>query len=553
MKRLSFIPILMLPVVMMAQSMVYTKPGAVNIVKEFKPAVLSIVGDIAFEDATGNNAIDANEKCKLVFQVANTGMGDGYGCEVIVEGTGATQGITYASKKLQVIKQNSTQYVEIPISTNMNTIDGELDLTIEVREPNGFGTKPYGITLNTKAFEAPYLQVMDWVLTGTSKVLQPATPFDIQLLLQNTQYGLAEDVYVDISVPVGVVFIDNGTSHFKTKLGDMAGGVQQLVECGLMATRNYHAPTIPVTVTIREKYGKYAENKTFELSFNQTFASTKMRVEEIKQERQDIRLASLTSAVDKNIPRNAANNDNTFAFIIANENYQNSNFSHILHAQNDGKVFADYCRMTLGIPERNIHLRTDATFAQMIQMLQQIKNTASVNPNSHIIFYYSGHGGPSEGTQEAFLIPVDAYNVGELCLSLQRLYDDLRALQDSRVTVFLDACFSGTNREGTITAMSKGVAIKPKKNRIEGNLVVFSAATGSETAWPYAEEGHGMFTYFLLKKLQETAGDVTYQDLYDYLYLNVRRESNNINGKIQTPTINPSPNLGESWKEWMFF
>ncbi len=554
MKRLVFlISLLVLSVGLMAQSRAQSKPGSLHIVKEFKPAILSIVGDISFEDATGNNAIDANETCKIVFQVANTGKGDGYGCEVIVKGSGATQGITYANKKLQVIKQNSTQSVEIPISTNMYTIDGVLDLTIEVSEPNGFGTQPYNITLNTKAFEAPYLQLREWALTssnGASTILQPATQFAIQLLLQNTQYGLAEDVHVDVSVPEGVVFVNDGKNHFQVELGEMVGGAQQSITCELMAMRKYHASTIPVKVSIREKYGKYAESTTFELSFNQTYA-TKITVEEVKQERQEIALGSLTSDVDKNIPQNTVNNDNTFAFIIANENYKSTNFSHVLHAQNDGKVFADYCRMTLGIPEYHIHSFMDASSYDMHNVLEkQIVNTAEVNPGCHIILYYSGHGAPSEETQEAFLIPVDAQQVDKWCVSLQSLYDNLCRLGNCKVTVFLDACFSGTSREGTSTAMSKGVAITPKKNKIEGNLVVFSAATGDETAWPYKDKGHGMFTYFLLKKLQETSGDVTYKDLQRYLYENVRRESQNRNGKIQTPTINSSPNLGNAWQTW---
>jgi hypothetical protein len=36
----------------------------------------------------------------------------------------------------------------------------------------------------------------------------------------------------------------------------------------------------------------------------------------------------------------------------------------------------------------------------------------------------------------------------------------------------------------------------------QGNMVVFSAAQGDETAYPNNDEKHGMFTYFLLKKLQ---------------------------------------------------
>jgi len=84
----------------------------------------------------------------------------------------------------------------------------------------------------------------------------------------------------------------------------------------------------------------------------------------------------------------------------------------------------------------------------------------------------------------------------------------------------------------------------------QGNMVVFSAAQGDETAYPNHEEKHGLFTYYLLKKLQTTAGDVTLQELGDYIIKNVRQQAILINGKSQTPCVTPSATLDASWREW---
>ena len=65
------------------------------------------------------------------------------------------------------------------------------------------------------------------------------------------------------------------------------------------------------------------------------------------------------------------------------------------------------------------------------------------------------------------------------------------------------------------------MAIKAKSGQPQGKMVVFSAAQGDETAYPNNEEHHGMFTYYLLKKLQETKGEVTLQELGDYIVKNV--------------------------------
>ncbi len=551
MKRFYLI-IALLPITigLMAQNKAQSKPGSLNIVKEVKPAILEIVpGSVQFVDATGNNAIDAQEQCKLVFDVKNSGLGDGYGCAVKVTTNGTTAGITCSGKKLNTILTNSTQRVEIPISSSMYTADGRMNLIFQVDEPNGFGTDPQEITIATRAFVAPKLQVTDYTITGTSSaVLEKKKPFDLQVLLQNTQYGTAENVRVTISVPQNVYLL--GGSEL-TNIAQMEAGQTKSLEYSLIANNNYTGSSIPVKIHIQEKHGKYAEDRTIDLAFNQTFASAKISVNEVKQERQEIQLATLTSDVDKNIPQNPRTNKNTFAFIIANERYQNSNFAQVPFAQNDGDIFRKYCGQTLGIPESNIHFHANATYAQMRSLITQLKTTAAVNENCNIILYYAGHGAPSEGTQEAYLIPVDAYQVDpQICLNLQTLYNDLKQLQDCRITVFLDACFSGANRDNTMFASARGVAITPKKNTVEGNLVVFSAATGNETAWPYEQEKHGMFTYFLLKMLQDTKGSATYADLHDYLYTNVRRESNNINHKLQTPTLNASANLQDSWKVW---
>ena len=102
--------------------------------------------------------------------------------------------------------------------------------------------------------------------------------------------------------------------------------------------------------------------------------------------------------------------------------------------------------------------------------------------------------------------------------------------------VFLDACFSGAKRDGKMLASSRGVAIKPNSNPVGSNTVVFSAAQGNETAYPYKLMKHGMFTYYLLKKLKETQGDITLGELAEYLNENVTRMSADKGARVQHPS-----------------
>ena len=58
-----------------------------------------------------------------------------------------------------------------------------------------------------------------------------------------------------------------------------------------------------------------------------------------------------------------------------------------------------------------------------------------------------------------------------------------------------------------------------------------------------------MFTYFLLKKLQESKGDVTLGELGDYITNEVKRESLLNNNKIQTPAVIPATGM-TGWRGW---
>ena len=57
-----------------------------------------------------------------------------------------------------------------------------------------------------------------------------------------------------------------------------------------------------------------------------------------------------------------------------------------------------------------------------------------------------------------------------------------------------------------------------------------------------------MFTYFLLKKLKESNGDCTYNELADYIKTNVNQQSIVTNRKSQTLEVKPSANVVNTWK-----
>lgn len=254
------------------------------------------------------------------------------------------------------------------------------------------------------------------------------------------------------------------------------------------------------------------------------------------------------SDVDINIPSSAQDNENTFVVIFANENYQSE--VKVDYAINDGEMFQAYCYNVLGVPSENIHIAEDATLNNMIAEFDWIqKISKAYNGDAKFLVYYAGHGIPDEATGQSYLLPVDGKgSILRTAFSLKEFYQTLGSLEAKNVTVFMDACFSGSKRGDGMLAAARGVAIKAKNEAPKGNLVVFSAAQGDETAYPYNDKQHGLFTYYLLKKLQDTKGNVTLGELSDYISTQVSRKSIVSNGKSQTPSTLTSTTLADSWK-----
>ena len=95
---------------------------------------------------------------------------------------------------------------------------------------------------------------------------------------------------------------------------------------------------------------------------------------------------------------------------------------------------------------------------------------------------------------------------------------------------------------------ARGVKIKPKESQPTGNLVVLAATSGDEAAYSHDQESHGLFTYYLLKKLQESEGKASLGELSKYVTEQVALQSRRINGQAQTPTVHISTDLTDKWK-----
>lgn len=262
------------------------------------------------------------------------------------------------------------------------------------------------------------------------------------------------------------------------------------------------------------------------------------------------------SDIDINIPESSQKKENKYALIIGNEDYSSyqpglNSESNVDFAVNDARIMKEYAKATLGIPDENIIYLENA---KTVEMSRAIKTLSIIMKNSNgkadILFYYAGHGFPDKATNEPYLIPVDVSGTDlHFAVKLSDLYAQLTEFPAQKITVILDACFSGGGRNQSLIA-ARGVKVKPKDNILTGNMVVFTASSGEQSSLPYKEKNHGLFTYFLLKKIQETAGNISYKELSDFLSEQVAIKSAIINQKEQNPQTLISITVKDQWYNW---
>lgn len=526
-----------------------SKPISLDIDSNGLISVINYVdGSLQFVDEDGNNTIDANESCQIIFKITNIGDGNGSGCVARISVTGANNGLSYANFNIPQINKGETKEVVFNIKANDKTVNGIANFQLEIYEPHNLGTGLISYNIPTHQFEAPQVEVVSYQLLSESSRLERKKNFKMLVMIQNLDQGIAENVKVRINKPADLVLV---SSNEEVKISSLMPNEKKTIEfefVGTMAIKD----SVNCEIKLSEKYGKYAKDATIPLNFGEKSTITGM-LTSTRGGNVEIQKGSLISDVDQNIPMSKTKAYNTYALIIANENYTSA--PNVSYAINDGKSFRDYCIKTLGVPESNIQYVTNATGNTLKAQINQLQNNIRIlNGQAKIIVYYAGHGIPDDvhGNGNAYLLPVDGMaNDPTTAYKLDDLYAALGEYETQGITIFIDACFSGGTRDinKTVYGDVRGVAVRVKRGQPQGNMVVFSAAQNNQTANSYPDQQHGLFTYYLLKKLKEEKGEISLNDLSEAVIKAVRLESNRHNA-YQEPCIIASPTADANWRNW---
>lgn len=187
------------------------------------------------------------------------------------------------------------------------------------------------------------------------------------------------------------------------------------------------------------------------------------------------------------------------------------------YAAGDAALVAKYAVAVLGYPEENVTLLTNDMAAKSdFEKYFDKWLPNRVEKDDEVLVYFSGHGSPNPATGDAFVVPYDGdpTYLEETGYPLARLYAALAKLPTKKVTVVLDSCFSGA---GGHSVLAKGARplVSVKTPEAAAGITVIAASSAEQISNSYEEKGHGLFTYFLLKGLQDKGPNL--RAAFDYL------------------------------------
>ena len=278
--------------------------------------------------------------------------------------------------------------------------------------------------------------------------------------------------------------------------------------------------------------------------------------------RKNLEVAKLESLVeceiDKNIPRTGNINRKAVAVIIANESYQH--VENVKYAIHDGEVVKEYFEKVLGIPPENIIYSTNTTKGEMEIIFGNDRDYRGelynyIEPDiTDVYVYYVGHGFTGFKSSEKYLVPVEAQipYIDKVGYSTHLLCKNLSKLDVERITLIIDACFSGLYPEYTsdsivrVRSLLKNAAlarvIPEEWEYIDSRFVIITGSRGNEVAFRHPERQHSLFTYYFLKGLKgegDIDGDglIRVGEIELYLKRNVPIVARKIFGIEQNPEV----------------
>lgn len=236
---------------------------------------------------------------------------------------------------------------------------------------------------------------------------------------------------------------------------------------------------------------------------------------------------------------------NYFALIIGIDKY-NGVWNELSNAVNDAKSVETVLKSKYKFEYFRTLYDEQATRENVINEFEWLMQNARENDN--VLIFYSGHGEYKKDLNKGYWVPVDATTASlSKNISNSDLQTFLGGIKSRHTLLISDACFSGDILRGNTISVPFEESEKYYKEVY--SLLSRQALTsgGLEPVTDGGRDGHSVFTYYLLKYLNDNTGkyfDVS--QLYDKLKIPVTNNSD------QSPKFSPIKNIGDEGGQFIF-
>lgn len=526
-----------------------------------KPPLLVVTGQ-DFKDSTGERILYAGKSGQIVFSVANSkGAGKAFGLKLITTAKNQKNPDLNYPETIDIgdLDSGENRKVVLPIDAGLSLGTGELTFRLNVAEANDFAPNPFEVRIRTKRLEPPDLELAklevddkfypdrsDKLSVGNGdSVVEPGESVEVFATLLNKGTGFSKDTKVKIiSASPDITFL----SPTEFSSGDIQPGKWQEIKTAFSVKKGYKGQDeLPIKMVVSDARERFNKELPLEIKLKRSYPKTELL--DIKGKEAAQKPVVMPSFGDEllEIPSARAENNNAVAVVIGVQNYKNKDVPSVEYALNDAQLFKDYLQTALGYQEGNIIYLKDPTKADLEKVFGTSDNHAGqlsdyvIKGKSDVFVYYTGHGAPDLQTKKAYFVPSDTDpNYAKLGgYPLDVFYDNLSRLPARRISVVLDACFSGRSDKGMIISKASPLMVAPVMPGSD-NIDVFSSSKSDEVSSWYPEKRHSLFTYFFLKGLQGAADKnkdraITAAELEEYAAENVPGMARRLYGRRQTP------------------
>jgi len=498
---------------------------------------------VAFVEPNGNGFLDAGEKGQIKVTIANNGKGSAVGVNVNLRPDVKDPAVTTdVAKFIGEIPAGQSKSVALETNASKSVKRQTNQFTISATEAYGFPPDPLQVSFETFPFIPPKIELVDYGITSATgdAVIKPGVNVEIQARVQNRGQGEATRTNFKINLPTGVYFAPESKTEYQ--YGSLKPGEYKDLVFALIPSK-----TVGKEITVNIGYKE--ENTSGSLPLTLAVEKPLNTIQQLVVKGQELSqnalpdVATVSVDIEKDIPQARTQHSQDYAIVFGVESYKN--VPSVTFARRDAQWIKAYFEKTLGIPAGNIYFKTDAdvSLAEFKVAFSGWLQKRVQKGVSNVYIYYAGHGAPELKAKKAYLIPYDGNpNYPEQTgYDVEKLYADLDGLGARSVTVFLDACFSGANRNDEMLLADARPIMIEVTGPVTGNVTVFSATSGAQIASAWPEKKHGLFSYYLMKGLQGAADsnsdrNITVKEMGDYLSSNVPQTAGLLD-REQTPEV----------------